>query len=797
MAKRRSKSCLWPVLLAEAALAACPFAAQAQEAENPAGNLALYSGVDRSQTFDAEEMPLYLETSVNSQPIGIVPFTMRGDDLWASRATLEQLGLAANTGRAGEVRLADVPGLEFDYDVGAQSLNIMVPVSLLSGDASMIENVPATVSKPASSTGLVYNYNLFGGISGDSRTASAYSEVRVFGALGVASTTFLTRASSLDGDWSMDAVRLDSSATASFPDRLLVVRAGDSLTAATSWSRSTRFGGLQIGTDFALQPYAITTPLTQFFGEAALPSKVELYVDGIKQVTGEVPPGRFQIATPVSAGAGAGSGQVVITDALGQVSTVAFDLYHTPVLLRRGLSDWTAEAGLLRRTYGIRSFDYAPHPFASGTVRRGMTDRLTLEAHGEFSSRLALGGLGANWLAGQLGVVSGSIAHSRTGEMKGIKYNLGYSWSDRRTHVSFNLAKAGRGYRDLAALEDSPLPRRSVSAQVSHSIRQLGTFGASYVDLKFEKQPRSRFVTAYWSRSLGQNVGLNFHASVNLEDTRNRSIFATLSVRFGDRSTISVSVQRDRDTTFGSVDGFASVPDEGGFGWRARVGQAGDRRSGGGEVQYLGDHGRVIAGGRAADGQVSAYAGASGSLVLTDGSIFAAREVYDSFAVVSTEGIAGVPVKLHNNVIGRTGPNGKLLVTGLNAYENNKIAIDVLDLPADVRPGGVERIVAPADRSGTAVRFELYKVRAATLILVDEAGAPLPLGSRVSRSGDNSEPAVVGFDGAVYLEALDDLNIFDVLMPTGTCSVRFDYPPSADVLPRIGPLVCTPDGAER
>src|SRR5690606_19332467 len=349
---------------------------------------------------------------------------------------------------------------------------------------------------------------------------------------------------------------------------------------------------------------------------------------------------------------------------------------------------------------------------------------------------------------------------------------------------------------DLAALEESPLPRRSISAQVSHSLRRFGTFGTSYVDLEFDKQPRSRFVSAYWSKSIGRNVGLNLQATADLEDSRYRSVFATISVRLGDRSMASASVQRDRDTTYGSLEASASIPEEGGFGWRAQVQHADGRQRGAGEVQYLGDHGRVIAGGRVGDGQVSGYAGASGSLVLSEGALFAAREIHDSFAAVSTEGVAGVPVKLRNNVVGRTGSNGKLLVTGLNAYENNTIAIDVLDLPADIRTGDVEAIVKPADRSGAAVRFALAKVRAATLIVVDETGEPVPVGSRASRRGAQSEPGVVGFDGMIYLEALEDSNVVDVATPAGVCSVRFQYPGSSEALPMIGPLACRAEGVE-
>lgn len=56
-------------------------------------------------------------------------------------------------------------------------------------------------------------------------------------------------------------------------------------------------GGLQIGSNFDLQPYMTTTPLPAFFGSATLPSAVELYVNGLKQYSGEVPAGPFELNT--------------------------------------------------------------------------------------------------------------------------------------------------------------------------------------------------------------------------------------------------------------------------------------------------------------------------------------------------------------------------------------------------------------------------------------------------------------------------------------------------------------------
>src|SRR5690606_38900578 len=119
------------------------------------------------------------------------------------------------------------------------------------------------------------------------------------------------------------------------------------------------------------------------------------------------------------------------------------------------------------------------------------------------------------------------------------------------------------------------------------------------------------------------------------------------------------------------------------------------------------------------------------------------------FALVSTDGIPGVPVKLENNPIGATDEDGLLLVTPLNAYQNNKLSIDPMRLPADVRVGRVDVLATPTDRAGTLVRFDLAPLRAASVLLRDAGGEPLPVGSRVRLRAGDGQPALVGFDGVV------------------------------------------------
>ena len=143
-----------------------------------------------------------------------------------------------------------------------------------------------------------------------------------------------------------------------------------------------------------------------------------------------------------------------------------------------------------------------------------------------------------------------------------------------------------------------------------------------------------------------------------------------------------------------------------------------------------------------------------------------------------------------NRFVGETDRRGLLMVPRLNAWQRNKLSIDPLDLPADVRVGQVDLIAVPRDRSGVSVQFEVRPVRAAVAVLHDEDGQPLPMGSRVRVEATNRE-VVVGFDGEVYMEELEPVNYITVDSGRGTCVARFEYQvESGTVIPRIGPITC-------
>jgi len=173
-----------------------------------------------------------------------------------------------------------------------------------------------------------------------------------------------------------------------------------------------------------------------------------------------------------------------------------------------------------------------------------------------------------------------------------------------------------------------------------------------------------------------------------------------------------------------------------------------------------------------------------------DNQLFTARRIDDAFAVVAT-GVPDVPVMLENRVIGQTGSNGDLLITPLNSYQRNRVSIDPMLLPADAHIERVDGEIVPSDRSGVLVNFRIEPVQAASVVLHDANGDALPLGSAVELNGDASANAMIGYDGAVYLEGIKPRNTLRVHAPAGDCSVHFDYRHVAGSVPLIGPLVCS------
>jgi outer membrane usher protein len=766
--------------------------------------------LDSDSTEDNEpDLDLYLDVTLNQTSSGLVHFIYREDQLWANADALQQLGFIAPPDSTELVPLNSLPNLKIDYDARWQTLGLIAPLSLLNLDTTIRNTRSNQRPQPTASPGMLLNYNIYGNQTQNSaKNLSAFTELRAFNNFGVLSSTALTTAthsvsSNNDKDWDGRTVRLDTSWSKSFPDKLITVRAGDILTGALSWTRSTRLGGLQFGTNFDLQPYRATTPLPSFFGSATLPSAVELYVNGLKQYSGDVPTGPFELQTAPSF-SGAGNAQLVVTDALGQSTTLEFSLYDAHRLLQPGLSDWSVELGAVRENYGNQSFDYGNNIAASGTWRYGVSNRFTAETHVEATKGLSNAGVGGTWLLGRAGgILFASLAGSESQGQDGVQYSTSYTWNNSRFNIGASATGTKGAYRDVGSQYGSVPVRRSEQISTGYSTQSLGSFGMSYNQVSLADKKTTQFASAYWSKSFGQRLSLSANLNQDLNDSANSSASIGASFSLARNISMNSSMQHTDERDVFVADISHSAPNSGGINWRAQArhiidnsldsnSNRSDSNDGLAELSYLGRYGRVQAGVSVNDDSYATYASGTGSLVMMGGGIFPTRQINSGFAVVSTDGIANVPVLLQNSPIGTTNSRGLLLVSPLNAYQSNKIGIDPLDLPADLRIDKVNIEATPTDRAGTVVNFVITPVRSASIVLIDSSHQPLPLGSQVRQLTNTAVPStIIGFDGEVYLDTLDEHNVLEIINPSGDiCTVSFDYKKQGDEIPLLGPLIC-------
>ncbi len=766
-----------------------------------AANIALLQGPGAVSGVEDLYLEVYLN-SVHTHRVVQISVMQDGRMLaWADN--LGDCGLLIDADRLGQyIALDALPGIAYRYDAPNQRLYFDADPARLNVRTQRHGAADGGIWQASVSPGALLNYDLYASI-GEQRALAAGTALRLFGGHGVIESTGLSRLLEDQGD--EPYIRLDTAWTHSMQDELLSLVVGDHVSGTLPWTRATRLGGIQLRRNFALQPGLLTYPVPQFFGEAALPSRIELFVNGVRQYEGSTPPGPFQLSTPPSVN-GAGLAQVVLTDALGRTRTIDFGFYNANRLLRAGFSDYAIGVGAVRRNYGIDSFGYRDQLAANVSYAYGVADWLTLEAHAEGDSEVWMGGAGGVVRLGNLGTARGAYAHSRShdqpqaGSMSGYsgdggQFAVGYNYTAHGYTADYSLQQADDGFRDLAAAEGRAPSLRSEQAQLGSALGNQASLSLSYVRLDSAENQRFRSIGLNASVLLRPSVSTFFGVSRDLDSDHGLSVFVGVSTSFGPRLNAGAGFSDNDGTQSWDAHVSSPVPADGGRGWQLRGRHAEDGNRDRDFVQAdigsRGDYGAWSAGVQSGQDRLDAFAGASGAIVMMDSALFPSRLVDNGFALITTNGIADVPVMLENRVIGETDANGHYLLTGLNAYQPNRVGIDTLNLPPQIQSSHDVATVVPADRAGVRVDFGLRESRAALLILHDGNNQPLPLGSIVMRDGQPL--AAVGFDGQTYLENLGSRNRITVVPDEqDECVVRFEHPDASSGIPVIGPLRCLP-----
>ena len=772
----------------------------------------------------AAEQPLLLEVHVNGRPATqIGEFTLNDGKLFARRVELRELGIAIPADPAPDigdlVPLSTLPGFAFRLDLPRQAIYLTVPDNLLARTILQTGKGALNTAKLESGTGTTIDYDLTGSVASGQVAAAGRLDVRAFSPWGIASSGFLFYANSNGNTGSSglatSVIRLDTSYTFSDAATLRRVRVGDFISGGLSWTRPVRLAGVQFSLDFALRPDLITFPLPSVSGSVAVPSTVDVLVNGTRLFSREIEAGPFTIPQlPVVTGAGTIS--TTLTNALGRQVITTLPFYATSSLLAPGLQSFSVQAGALRQNFGLLSDDY--HNIAASVAyQRGLSDRLTIEGTAETTKNVVMAGAGAVINIGNFAVVNVAAAASTGSAGLGTQFSFGAQRNGGKISLSGSVTIASNNYHDLAADHGDPVPRLQVNVSAGWTLGRLGAIGLAFIGIKRDAttvqdavfgpadggimqvaaplnslmflQPAQRTYVASASYS-AQIRRLSVFAT-GFRDFANRGGSGALlgiALPLGRRSSVSIDASASQGSRAIQGQATQSAVAVGDWGYQLVAAPTGPQHVFG-EVRYKAPFALLAAGVDHTANATTFRAEAQGSVSLIDNSFFASNTIYDSFAVVDTNGLAGVHVRNENRDIGVTDAKGRLLVPELRSFDLNHLSIEPSDIPLDAVLDVASRQVRPQDRSGIVVRFPIQLSHAALLRLVSADGAPIPIGSTARLA--HGEPVPIGYDGEAYMPGLSNENDIQVERSDGDrCVVHFEFVPAAGAVPVLGPLRC-------
>ncbi len=731
--------------------------------------------------------------------------TVSTDDLKEYRLKIPEIAMHVS----GGVCLERMPGLTYRYDVSSQTIHLKV-----SDSARMPLDFDMRRRRPEPTKGhdlsAVLNYGLFAaGGTQDYGTnyypqyqgASAGLDAHVFSQYGIFDQS--VRLNSTMAELTPGFLRLDTRWTYEDPGALVTYTAGDVISGSLNWTTAIRMGGVQVRRNFRLRPDLVTMPLPQFSGSAAVPSSVEVYANQTRLFTQDVTGGPFNLNN-IPLTSGPGKMRIVLRDANGKETVTEYAYYNSTSLLAPGLFDYSLEAGFARRFYGLHSLDYGANPIASGSVRYGVTPRLTVEGHAEGGEGLLNLGAAVDFGLWRYGIASFAFAGS---ELNGAYGGQGFGsfetglWGAR---LMLRTQRALGDYQDLASVT---APRCAAAI--------VGCAAGSYT---YKKRDQISFsIPVYFDEG-----SLNFSYTDSLDYDGNANKIGTLSYNrpfLFDRSTISVNMFNDfehRDsfgayasvsyswdaystsaileasnTTSAAGGSFSKTPgrEPGSYGY-ALTALEGARPQNSAAVTYRGQAFQAVAGVAEYGRTVHATVQADGAIAFLNGMYFSNR-IDNSFAVVDT-GVPGARVLYENNPAGATDSKGRLLLANVRAHEANRIAIDPASLPPQAEMPETKQIVVPASRGGTAVYFKGNAAPPAAIVsFKDGNGKWLAAGSEAWVNGRETS-FTVGLDGEAYLTGLAGRNAVLIKAIDGTpCNAEFEFTPDPEAPQiRIPGVVC-------
>jgi outer membrane usher protein len=732
--------------------------------------------------------PALLDVTVNGQAADEPTEFLRDRDgrLYLSAAFLRSWRIRAPA--AGAVRIegelyypaSALPALRLEISEQAQSLAIVADPAAFEAQSDVLDGADA-MAMSAMSTGFYVNYDVFADHYRGETNANGAFETGVFTGAGAGTMSFIASAG---GDRTR-VTRLETNWTIDRPQSMTSIRIGDGISSAGPGAAPLRFAGIQYARNFAVQPGYITMPLPSVGGSAAVPSVADVYVNSALQGERQLAPGPFELRN-VPVPSGGGTVQLVMRDLLGREIVSEQAYYASAQLLRRGLHDFSYEAGVLREAFGRRSNQYGAF-FASTSHRYGISDHVTAEATAQASKTTQMAGVALNAIVFDLAQVGGSVAVSRSRHETGFRAAASLQRASHGLSFGVQADYTSARYAAVGFPADKPPPRYTIQAYADMPLSHGGV-GVNFLYRSLRGEEAETLAGIFGSWQLTPAAAIQIYARRSIVGTRRTSFGAHLSFALGGRRSASLSVDREGGRDAGYLSYQDDPPPGPGGGLRMMAQRGQDTVVDAAYVRNLPST-TLTAQATYVRGAPGLRLSARGAVGWIEGRVFASRSLGESFAAVRLDGHPGVHVYADNQPVGVTDRHGFLMVPGLRPFDVNTIRLDEGDLPLDVSLAAGEITIRPFARAGTSVRFAAHRERGVLMRVRLEDGSDLPAGATLRVQGA-AQTYVAVSGGEVYVPDLTGRAVMEANWGGKRCTFAVLVPEDDDLQPRLDNLVC-------
>ncbi|MGG6241886.1 fimbria/pilus outer membrane usher protein [Nodosilinea sp. AN01ver1] len=505
-------------------------------------------------------------------------------------------------------------------------------------------------------------------------------------------------------------------------------------------------GGISVSRNYSLQPYRVTRPTGEFTFFLERPSRVEIYLNGVRVQQLQLEAGPQDIRN-LALSTGTNDIQLVITDDLGQVQRLDFATALAGNLLAPGLQQFSYNLGFPTRTLGGQRQYQWNEPQLALAHRWGVNSTLTLGGYAQLTPSYQMVETDGVW-ASAVGNWGWDVAASHRGDLgTGLAMRLQYELPPSPQDTANRSLRLAAEYRSdrfttLGALGPST-DWLTLSGSYSQRIFDDTSLNVGGSYRLGRNGPDSYTANLGLSRSFGNGLS----GSVNINHSRNQQGQAETRAFLGlswlmsqQRQSVSLNTAASSTEMMSSRLSWSRNParrlQSPGLSLDLSRGSSGSNLSGRlNYTDYRFDLGLTqdiswAAGSGAANSNTTRLTFGT-ALVFADGHFGWSRPVTNSFVlVVPRDRWRGQTIGVNPSqegygaVVDGFGP---AVLPDLQPYYVSRVRLDAPEAPLGYDLGTDEYVVMPSYRSGTLIMAGTEATAFVRGTLVDEAGVALGL----------------------------------------------------------------------